>query len=109
LPIHGFRSWILSIILILFFCMGFLSKWKYSNFRILFLTILMVMGGFVFAGTGFSRYWLLMLPGYVLGFYLFSKFLNLDDKFFVVAAKVVAVIYVINELRLDVKVLSNFL
>lgn len=107
LPITGFRSWILSILLIISFCLGFFSRWKNPPYRNLFIAILLVMGGLVFAGTGFSRYWLLMLPGYLLGFYLFSKQLKLDDKVFLITAKIVAVIYVINEIRLDILILNK--
>lgn len=109
LPITGFRNWILSIILFLSFIIGFIPKLKGIHFKILFAAILLSMGGLIFAGTGFSRYWLVLLPGFLLGFYLFSKFLRFDDKIFITAAKVVAVIYVINEVRLTVKVLTNFL
>lgn len=109
LPITGFRNWILSILLIITFCSGYLWNFKKDNLRILFIAILMVMLGLVFAGTGFSRYWLPMLPGFLLGFYLFFKTLKLKDSQFIILAQIAAVIYVVNELRLDVKILNDYL
>lgn len=73
----------------------------------LFTAILLIMAGLVFAGTGFSRYWLVLLPGFLLGFYLCFKKLHLKDSLFVLLAKLVAVIYVLNELRLDYVVLHK--
>jgi hypothetical protein len=109
LPITGYRNWILSIILILGFVIGFISKWEIEPYKKLFIAILLVMFGLIFAGTGFSRYWLPMLPGYLLGFYLFFNYLKLKDSQFVLLSKIIAVIYVLNELRLDVKIFSNHL
>lgn len=109
LPIMGFRNWILSLVLITIFCAGYISNFRNEILRTLFLAILLVMFGLVFAGTGFSRYWLPMLPGYLLGFYLFFKTLKLKDSQFIILAKIVAVIYVVNELRLDVKILNDYL
>lgn len=109
LPITGYRNWTLSIILILFFVIGFISKWKFEPYKKLFIAIILVMLGLIFAGTGFSRYWLPMLPGFLLSFYLFFKTLKLKDLHFVILAKLAAVIYVVNELRLDVKILGDYL
>ncbi len=109
LPITGFRNWILSILLIVAFCSGYISNFKKDILRTLFIAILLVMLGLIFAGTGFSRYWLPMLPGYLLGFYLFFTSLKFKDSQFIILAKIVAVIYVINELRLDVKILGDYL
>ncbi len=107
LPITGYRNWALSIILILGFVIGFISKWKVGPYRKLFIAILLVMFGLIFAGTGFSRYWLPMLPGYLLGFYLFFNSLKLKDSYFVLLFKIIAVIYVVNELRLDYLILNK--
>ncbi len=107
LPITSYRSWALSIILILGFIIGFISKWKIEPYKKLFIAILLVMLGLVFAGTGFSRYWLPMLPGYLLGFYLFFNYLKLKDSHFILLSKIIAVIYVVNELRLDYLILNK--
>lgn len=109
LPITGYRNWVLSIILVLLFIVGFISKWKIENFRILLIAILLLMSGLIFAGTGFSRYWLPLLPGFLIGFYLLFNSLNLKDSKFIILSKIVAAVYVVNELRLDVKVLSDLI
>ena len=108
IPVTGLRNWILSIILLGTFIFGYVLKGKKQQYRILFIAILLVMLGLIFAGTGFSRYWLIMLPGFLLGFYMFLSSLRIKDSQFILLAKILAVIYVINELRLNVKILSNF-
>ena len=108
LPITAFRSWILSFALLLPIIIGYLTNINKHYFRSLGLVIILLMGGLIFAGTGFSRYWLPLLPGFLVGFYLFFNTLNLKDSHFVILSKIVAVIYVINELRLDVKILNNY-
>jgi len=107
LPITGYRNWILSIILILGFVIGYISKWKIEPYKKLFIAILLVMFGLIFAGTGFSRYWLPMLPGYLLGFYLFFNYLKLKDSQFIILSQIIAIIYVVNELRLDYLILNK--
>ncbi|WP_245812600.1 hypothetical protein [Salegentibacter echinorum] len=108
IPITGIRNWIISCFLILTFTTGYLVNLKkHSSFNKLFAAIMLVMTGLVLAGTGFSRYWLIMLPGFLLGFYLFFNYLKLKDSLFVLLAKLIAIIYVINELRLDYVVLSK--
>lgn len=108
IPMTGLRNWILSIILIITFMLGYISKWQEGHYRKLFIILLLVLSGFIFAGTGFSRYWLIMLPGFLLGFYLFFSSLKFKDRYWTLFAKMTSVIYVINELRLDIKILSNY-
>ena len=107
LPITGVRNWTVSIILLLIFIIGYITKWKSREYRVLFFYIFLVMAGFVLAGTGFSRYWLPLLPGYLLGFYLvFKKFIS-NDNYFVRLSLVLSIIYIINELRIDFLILSK--
>ena len=106
-PKTGLRNWFVSIVLILFFIMGYITQWKFKEYRILFITILLIMIGFVFSGTGFSRYWLVLLPGYWLGFYLIFKKFKLSDNYFVGLSLFLSIIYVLNELRIDFLVLSK--
>ena len=107
-PMTGLRSWLVSIFLITSFCAGFVLKRKIKIYFRLFLAIILVMGGLIFAGTGFSRYWLVMLPGFLLGFYLLFHAFKLRDSYFVLLTKIVAVVYVINEIRLDIKIFNNY-
>lgn len=108
-PITGIRSWFISLLLIFSFCGGYILYFKNHRMKILFFAISLVLLGLVFAGTGFSRYWLPMLPGFLLGFYLFFSSLKLNDSHFILLAKLIAITYVLNELRLDVKVLGPIL
>lgn len=107
LPITAFRSWILSIILLVPIILGYLNNIRNDHYRTLGVTIIFVMAGLIFAGTGFSRYWLPLLPGFLIGFYLFFRYLKLKDTHFVLLAKIGAMIYVINELRLDISILNE--
>lgn len=106
-PIMGFRNWIISVLLIATFCFGFISKWKIKELRLLFIVILLIMFGLILAGTGFNRYWLVLLPGFWVGFYLFFKHFNFKDTYFVKLSILLAIVYVINELRLDYLILSK--
>lgn len=107
IPITSIRSWLISSLLLITFIAGFITKFKDERYRKLFVAILLVQIGLIFAGTGFSRYWLPMLPGYLLGFYLFYKSMKLKDSHFIMLAKIVAVIYVANEMRLNVQIMTN--
>ena len=107
-PMTGLRNWFFSILLILSFCTGYISKLNSKVYFRIFFAILLVMIGLVFAGTGFSRYWLIMLPGFLLGFYFLFHALRLQDTLFVLLTKIVAVVYVLNEIRLDIKIFNDY-
>lgn len=99
-PITGLRSWILSIPILFFAFYGYFKN-KTVLKNTLLLTLIIIMSGFIFAGTGFSRYWLPLIPAYVLGFYLTLKEFKVSDYWFQLVAVGISIIYVINELRLD--------
>ena len=107
-PITGLRNYVMSIILLVTFILGYVRVKKTIGVKLLLFSIVMVMLGFVFAGTGFSRYWLMLLPGFYLGFYFLFKSFKLKDEWFILGAKVVSVIYVINELRLDYLIFNKY-
>ncbi|MGY5850406.1 hypothetical protein [Salegentibacter sp. F14] len=109
IPMTGLRSWLFSFLLIISFASGFLLQIKNRKSRNLFFAVLLIMGGLVFAGTGFSRYWLFMLPAYILGFYYFFRKLIPENKTFILAGKIIAMLYVINELRLNFKIFNELL
>jgi len=106
-PVTGLRNFPLSILLILLFIFGYIKRKKTLGVSTLFVAIILIMIGLIFAATGFSRYWLILLPGFYLGYYYAYKFLKLKDEWFVILAKIIAVFYVINELRLDYIILSR--
>ena len=107
LPVTGLRNWIISMGLIAAFCFGYISKWKVKEYRVVFIAIILIMLGLIVAGTGFSRYWLVLLPGYWLGFYFCFNYLKIKDNYFENLSLLLAVIYVINELRLDYLIVSK--
>jgi hypothetical protein len=108
-PIEGFRNYVLSILLLVAFCLGYLKKHKPLGSKLLITSIGLTMLGLVFAGTGFSRYWLILLPGYLLGFYYLATLLKIPDKWCIYASYALCIIYVINEFRLDYLILNKYL
>jgi len=107
-PVTGLRNWIGSILLILFFSIGLWSKWKSEQYRVLTLSIFLVMLGLIVAGTGFSRYWLVLLPGFWLGFYHFFTLFKFKEKYFMFFVIGLSTLYVMNEVRLDYVILNRF-
>lgn len=106
-PITGLRNWIVSLGLIVVFCYGFFTKRNVKNLRIVSLSIFLVMGGLIMAGTGFSRYWLILLPAFWIGFYLFYTSFKLNEKHFEKLALLLSIIYILNEFRLDYMLLNK--
>lgn len=106
IPKIGFRSALLSIILIITILTGLLSRIKINSYKILLSSVILIMAGLIFAGTGFSRYWLPLLPIFILGIYLFTLKLKINHSHLLIIAKVIGTIYVINEIRLDLLVLN---
>jgi hypothetical protein len=107
IPKIGLRSGIISIILLLIICLGLFSKIKNREYQNIFSIMLLIMIGLIFAGTGFSRYWLPLLPIFILGFYHFMLNIRFKNTHFLIASKIIALVYVVNEIRLDILVLKN--
>lgn len=107
IPATGLRNWIVSIVLIAAFCFGYISKWRIKEYRLVFILIILIMLGLIVAGTGFNRYWLVLLPGFWLGFYFCFNRFKIKDHYFEKLALIASIIYVINELRLDVLILNK--
>lgn len=108
-PKTGIRNYTISILLIAGFVIGFIKKLKFEEIKKLFISILMVMFGFLLAGTGFSRYWLILLPGFYLGYYYLFKMFNINDKWFIYLSQILALIYIVNEIRLDAIILNKYI
>src|SRR5690606_12463406 len=79
IPITGFRSWTFSLILLIVSFTGFIFTYNNKHSKTLLYAILLIMKGLILAGTGFSRYWLPLLPGFLLGLYFLYRSLNLDE------------------------------
>lgn len=108
-PIDSFRSYLISVALILSFITGYLTTKLKLGSRMLFTAIILTMLGLIFSGTGFSRYWLILLPGYLLGFYYLAKRINIPDKIILYTIYGLCFLYVINEIRLDFLILNRYL
>ncbi len=108
-PIDGFRNFILSIGLILAFVIGYFRKNNPLGAKLLITAISLTMLGLIFAGTGFSRYWLILLPGFILGYYFLASKFNIPDKWFVYTSYAICFVYIINEFRLDYLIINKYL
>lgn len=106
IPITGFRSWLLSIPLLILLIVGY-TKEKAKKHRALCIALVLVLLGFVFSGTGFTRYWLALLPSFILGFYFCIPQTTHWQKIVLVASVCLALLYIANEIRITAMVLSN--
>jgi hypothetical protein len=106
-PITGLRNYIISIMLIIFFLIGYFITKKSLGLKLLLSSTLLIMAGLIFAGTGFSRYWLILLPSFYLGYYLLFNKLKLPNDWFVIISKALCIVYAINELRIDYLILNK--
>ena len=109
LPITGFRNYLLSIMLILGFIFGYVRKNNTVGINVLLISIILVMSGLILAGTGFSRYWLILLPGFYLGYYYLGIKFRMKDKWFIYVSQLLCFIYIVNELRIDYIIFNRHL
>ncbi|WP_431158338.1 hypothetical protein [Winogradskyella poriferorum] len=109
IPIDGYRNYLLSIGFIILFLAGYLTKPLKFGEQILLSAIILTMLGLIIAGTGFSRYWLILLAGFVLGIYYFLERLSIRESWILNAMYVISIIYIINEFRLDYLILNRYI
>jgi hypothetical protein len=108
-PITGIRSFYISLALLLAIFFGLYQKVKNTIILNLLLAFSLVMLGFILAGTGFSRYWLVLLPIIYLGYYLiYAKFFP-NPKYFIIIAQILSIALVLNEIRLTFLILKKIL
>jgi len=108
IPITGFRNYLLSFILISGFMFGLIKHIKRPAINKLLISTLLIMLGFIFAGTGFSRYWLVLLPAFFLGYFYLFKMLNINNKWFIYASQIICLVYIVNEIRIDILVIGKY-
>jgi len=108
-PITGIRNMAISIVLLLLIIYGYIRRTSTTGLQMLVLVMALVMVGLIFAGTGFSRYWLILLPGFFLGYYFAAQKIGINNKWFVMGAQAVCLLYIVNELRLDYLILNTHL
>lgn len=109
IPKTGFRNYVLSVILILAIIFGLLKKIELDEIKKIMLATMLIMLGLIFAGTGFSRYWVVLLPSFCLGFYYTFKNLKINDLYFIRFVQVLGVVYILNEIRVDALILNQVL
>ncbi len=107
IPITGFRSWTISLAVLLAIFAGYINMWHKKNIKILVLIIILILLGYIYAGTGFSRYWLPLLPAFILGIYYILKMIKVRDRYFIIGANVLSILYVVNELRITNLILER--
>lgn len=99
-PITGVRNYLVSSILISVVFFGLYQKINTKIVLNLLIAFSLVFLGFVFAGTGFSRYWIALLPIIYLSYYfIYFKFFK-NPTYFVVIAQMISVVLILNEIRL---------
>jgi len=108
-PITGVRNYLISLILLLAVFFGLFQKIKNTIILNLFFAFTLVILGFILAGTGFSRYWLVLLPTIYLSYYLiYNKYFS-NPKYFVLVAQVIGLVLFLNEIRLTFLILKKIL
>ena len=107
LPITGIRNYFLSILLLIIIVFGLYKNKKNKIVFSLFVSFILVFLGFTFAGTGFSRYWLVLLPIIYLGFYYSYTYFFKNPKYFILFSKVACLILLLNEVRITILLLNK--
>ncbi|KAA5822435.1 hypothetical protein FPF71_14925 [Algibacter amylolyticus] len=108
IPITGFRNYTISLILIFGFICGLIKHIKRCAIKKLLIATVLIMFGFILAGTGFSRYWLMLLPAIYLGYFYLFKMLNINNKWFIYASQIISLVYIVNEVRIDILVIERY-
>lgn len=106
-PITGIRNYTISLILLFLMFFGFYKKTNTNHSKSMLAAFCLVFMGLIFAGTGFSRYWLVLLPVIYLGYYFAYEKLNASTKYFVITSQLLSVILILNELRLTTIILKK--
>lgn len=108
-PITGIRNYILSCFLIMAVFFGLYQRKKNKTVLNLLLAFSLVFIGFIFAGTGFSRYWLVLLPIIYLSYYfIYSRFFK-NVYYFVLFAQITSLLLILNEIRVTFMILKKLL
>ncbi|MCI9843903.1 hypothetical protein [Flavobacterium pectinovorum] len=108
-PVTGVRNYLISFILLFAVFFGLLKKIKNTIILNLFFAFTLIILGFILAGTGFSRYWLVLLPIIYLSYYLiYNKYFS-NPKYFVLVAQVIGLVLFLNEIRLTFLILKKIL
>jgi hypothetical protein len=103
IPKTGFREWITSLAILLIVLTGLFFGHAKKVDNLLRFALLLLLLGLVFAATGFSRYWMPLLPIFWLGMYYFYRKFKLDNKYFVYFGLLFIMLYLANAARLNLQ------
>jgi hypothetical protein len=107
IPITGIRNFTISLVLLFAVFFGLYKYRKNDIIKQLSLIMGLSFLGFVLAGTGFSRYWLVLLPIIYLSFYyLYSSYIKKTD-YFIYAFNLISLILVLNEMRITLLLINK--
>jgi len=98
-PMTGIRNYIVSSFLLAAVFYGLYLRNKNKTILNLLIGFSLVFIGFIFAGTGFSRYWLVLLPIIYLSYYLIYARYFKNTTYFVLLAQSISFILILNEIR----------
>lgn len=99
-PKTGVRDWYSSLFLLTFAFFGiFLASKKNFTVRVLTIALSLVMLGLIYSATGFSRYWLPLLPVFLLGFWFSFKYLKLKQNYFSFISVITSSLYLVIQLK----------
>ncbi|MEY4134121.1 MAG: hypothetical protein RL386_471 [Bacteroidota bacterium] len=103
IPQTGLREWFSSIAILVAVLGGLFTVQAKKADNLLRFALLLLMLGLVYAATGFSRYWMPLLPVFWLGiYYLYRKF-KLADTYFIYFGISFSLVYLLNALRLNIQ------
>lgn len=109
IPMTGIRNFFISLVLLVAVFFGLYQKVKNTIIFNLLFAFFLVMLGFILAGTGFSRYWLVLLPIIYLSYFLiYTKYFS-NPTYFIKIVQVLSVILVLNEIRLTFLIFKKIL
>jgi hypothetical protein len=108
-PIAGIRNFPLSLFLLSSVFVGLFFSRKNKIVLTLLLAFSCSLLGLILAGTGFSRYWLSLLPIVYLGYYYIYIRIVKDPKYFILGAQLISVGLIMNEIRITIMIFKQYL
>lgn len=108
-PVTGIRNFAISLVLLLAVIFGLYKNWKNPIIKQLSIAFGLVFLGFVLAGTGFSRYWLVLLPIIYLSFYYIYTLFIKNGNYFIYASYLFFIILLLNEFRITLLLIKKII
>jgi hypothetical protein len=106
-PVTGIRNFAISLVLLLAVFFGLYKNRKNPITKQLGIAFALVFLGFVLAGTGFSRYWLVLLPIIYLSFYYIYTLFIKKANYFIYASNLFFIVLLLNEFRITLLLIKK--